>query len=126
MTEIWPFWLRSEQRIKDITPAGSLPGTRSCFILPQTPKAIGTLADEVEPMLFSTDDNQGISLKDKECFKKFHISANTVEWENGADFAPEFLRSLPPEPVSDLPERTAGTSSWPKGWASESPAAVQL
>ncbi len=67
-----------------------------------------------------------IPLKEKEYFKKFHISANTVEWENGADFAPEFLRSLPPEPVSDLPERTAGTSSWPKGWASESPAAVQL
>jgi len=50
-----------------------------------------------------------IPLKEKEYFKKFHISANTVEWENGADFAPEFLRSLS-EPVSDLPERTAGTA----------------
>lgn len=34
-------------------------------------------------------------LKDKSFFKEFHISANTVEWKNGADFAPEFLRSLP-------------------------------
>ncbi|MBF0546709.1 MAG: DUF2442 domain-containing protein [Candidatus Riflebacteria bacterium] len=34
-------------------------------------------------------------LKDKEYFKKFRISANTIEWENGADFAPEFLHSLP-------------------------------
>ena len=36
-----------------------------------------------------------IPLQDREFFTKFHISANTVEWENGADFAPEFLRSLP-------------------------------
>jgi len=40
------------------------------------------------------DEGIFMSLKDKEYFKKFHISANTVEWENGADFAPEFLRSL--------------------------------
>ena len=30
-------------------------------------------------------------LKNKEFFKNFFISHNTVEWENGADFAPEFL-----------------------------------
>ncbi len=30
-------------------------------------------------------------LKDKLFFKDFFISHNTVEWKNGADFAPEFL-----------------------------------
>jgi hypothetical protein len=30
-------------------------------------------------------------LKDKQYFKDFFISNNTVEWKNGADFAPEFL-----------------------------------
>jgi hypothetical protein len=30
-------------------------------------------------------------LKNKEYFKAFSIKYNTVEWENGADFAPEFL-----------------------------------
>ena len=30
-------------------------------------------------------------LKDKEYFKKFRLNPFTIEWENGADFAPEFL-----------------------------------
>ena len=33
-------------------------------------------------------------LKDKEKFKKFAIVFNTIEWENGADFAPEYLYEL--------------------------------
>ena len=31
------------------------------------------------------------SLKDVECFKRFSVKFNTIEWENGADFAPEYL-----------------------------------
>ena len=30
-------------------------------------------------------------LKEKTFFQDFFISNNTVEWKNGADFAPEFL-----------------------------------
>ena len=30
-------------------------------------------------------------LKDKEYFQTFTIKYNTIEWSNGADFAPEYL-----------------------------------
>lgn len=35
-----------------------------------------------------------IPLKDVNYFKRFSIKFNTVEWENGADFAPEFLYQI--------------------------------
>lgn len=31
-------------------------------------------------------------LKDKNYFKNFQIRGHTLSWENGADFAPEYLR----------------------------------
>lgn len=34
-------------------------------------------------------------LKDLNFFKRFTVKYNTIEWENGADFAPEYLLSLP-------------------------------
>jgi hypothetical protein len=33
-------------------------------------------------------------LKDKNYFKKFSLNPFTIEWDNGADFAPEFLYSI--------------------------------
>jgi hypothetical protein len=33
-------------------------------------------------------------LRKIEVFKDFHISRNTIEWQNGADFAPEYLYNL--------------------------------
>ena len=33
-------------------------------------------------------------LKDKELFKTFTLNPFTIEWSNGADFAPEFLYEI--------------------------------
>lgn len=33
-------------------------------------------------------------LKDLEFFKRFSIKFNTIEWESGADFAPEYLYEI--------------------------------
>lgn len=33
-------------------------------------------------------------LRDLETFKSFSLEGHTLSWENGADFAPEFLKEL--------------------------------
>lgn len=35
-----------------------------------------------------------LPLRNIDFFKRFKIRFNTVEWENGADFAPEFLYEI--------------------------------
>ena len=43
------------------------------------------LADELDGPVFEP-------LRDVEAFKRFKIACHTLSWDNGADFAPEFLR----------------------------------
>ena len=43
------------------------------------------LSDELHGPIFEP-------LRDVEVFKRFTIAYHTLAWENGADFAPEFLR----------------------------------
>ena len=33
-------------------------------------------------------------LRQLDYFKNFHITYNTIEWENGADYAPEYLYEI--------------------------------
>ena len=46
-------------------------------------------------------------LKDKNKFRKFSIVFNTIEWENGADFAPEYLYELAKSQYQIASEPTA-------------------
>ena len=45
------------------------------------------LADSLNGLVFEP-------LKELEFFKNFTIKFNTIEWENGADFAPEYLYEI--------------------------------
>jgi Protein of unknown function (DUF2442) len=33
-------------------------------------------------------------LRVEDCFKRFRLEGHTLSWDNGADFAPEYLHSL--------------------------------
>ena len=37
-------------------------------------------------------------LKDPDYFKEFKLEGHTLSWPNGADFAPEFIRSVMTQP----------------------------
>ncbi|MDR1739831.1 MAG: DUF2442 domain-containing protein [Bacteroidales bacterium] len=45
------------------------------------------LADKLTGAVFAP-------LKNVDYFKKFNIKYNTIEWENGADYAPEYLYEI--------------------------------
>lgn len=64
------------------------------------------LGDYRISLLFSTGESRIVDLSDKltgsvfeplknkEYFKTFSIKYNTIEWNNGADFAPEYLYEI--------------------------------
>lgn len=54
-------------------------------------------------------------LKDKNKFEKFSIVFNTIEWENGADFAPEYLYELAKlqNQIASEPTNGYGTNKQP-------------
>ena len=67
----------------------------------------GEPLDKIEPlMLFNNGERRIVDLRDSlkgtvfaplkniDYFKRFSIKFNTVEWDNGADFAPEYLYDL--------------------------------
>ncbi|MBX3180486.1 MAG: DUF2442 domain-containing protein [Candidatus Hydrogenedentes bacterium] len=45
------------------------------------------LAGELDGEIFEPLNNPAY-------FRNFHLAGHTLAWENGADFAPEFLRAL--------------------------------
>ena len=50
--------------------------------------------NNVERVVDVSDKLKGAAfepLRDLTFFKNFHITYNTIEWANGADFAPEYL-----------------------------------
>ncbi len=49
-------------------------------------------------------------LKEIEYFKRFSIKFNTIEWENGADFAPEYLYEISTEVGNSLHSVADGTT----------------
>ena len=43
------------------------------------------------------------SLNDVEEFQRFELVGHTLCWQNGADFAPEYLRELAAERIAERP-----------------------
>ncbi|MCR5822595.1 MAG: DUF2442 domain-containing protein [Bacteroidales bacterium] len=52
-------------------------------------------------------------LRDKQYFQRFKIPFNTVEWDNGADFAPEYLYEHSVRPYDTDNETTIQTAAEP-------------
>ena len=53
-----------------------------------------SVVTDLEETIFSENRIIFEPLKDKSYFQSFVIKYNTIEWSNGADFAPEFLHDL--------------------------------
>lgn len=70
--------------ILHVTDAKYVDGYRVALTFNDGVKKVVDLKDQLWGEMFEP-------LNDIENFKRFHISPLTIEWYNGADFAPEFL-----------------------------------
>ena len=71
----------------EVTKADYLDGYRVKLLFNNGEKRIVDLSQSLNGSVFEP-------LKDIEFFKRFTIKFNTIEWENGADFAPEYLYEI--------------------------------
>jgi len=71
----------------EVTKAEYLDGYRIMLLFNNGEKRIVDLSQSLNGEVFAP-------LKDIGYFKRFSIKFNTIEWENGADFAPEYLYEI--------------------------------
>jgi hypothetical protein len=71
----------------EVVKAEYLDGYRLSLLFNNGERRIVDLSNSLKGIVFAP-------LKDINYFKNFTIKFNTVEWENGADFAPEYLYEI--------------------------------
>lgn len=71
----------------EVTKAEYLEGYRLLLLFNNGERRIVDLSNSLNGPVFTP-------LKDLAYFKNFSIKFNTIEWENGADFAPEYLYEI--------------------------------
>jgi hypothetical protein len=71
----------------EVVKAEYLDGYRLSLLFNNGERRIVDLRDSLKGAVFAP-------LKNIDYFKRFSIKFNTVEWDNGADFAPEYLYDL--------------------------------
>lgn len=71
----------------EVTKAKYVDGYRIMLLFNNGERRIVDLSQSLNGKVFEP-------LKDIGYFKRFSIKFNTIEWENGADFAPEYLYEI--------------------------------
>ena len=71
----------------EVVKAEYIDGYKLLLLFNNGERRIVDLSDSLKGTVFAP-------LKDISFFKRFSIKFNTVEWENGADFAPEYLYEI--------------------------------
>ena len=71
----------------EVVKADSVDGYRIRLWITNNVTKVVDLKSSLKGMVFEP-------LKDLDFFKKFSVKYNTVEWENGADFASEYVLTL--------------------------------